>query len=91
VSLRKKLSRLSKESFPKKPPVTFHTLRHQFGENIKASDISSDEGASMMGHQFVESINRYEDKCTGSGSFKVTAVIISSTLRQKNRNSLGPR
>jgi len=92
-ALRKKLSRLAKKLFPKKPPVTFYTLRHQFGANIKASDISEDEGATMMGHQSTESINPYGDKRTGSGGFKVSAAIISPTVRhpKSDRNSLGLR
>lgn len=66
--LQKRLDRLNKNLFPRrKKHITFKSFRHQLGSELKSSSHDRVHSAAIMGHQSVDSINRYGDSRSGKG------------------------
>lgn len=73
--VRKRFDRLAVKTFPRrKLKVCLYSIRHQYGSDLKASDLSREEMAYIMGHQSTKSIERYGDRRSGrSGGAGVRA------------------
>jgi len=73
--LRRRLENLNKKLFPKrKRQITFYSYRHQMGSNLKSSDKTRPEIAAIMGHQSVNSVNKYGDRRQGKGSVRISVT-----------------
>lgn len=59
----------AKKAFPRRKLLpTPYSLRHQFGSNLKSSNLSRYEIAYLMGHQATASVERYGNVKSGSSS-----------------------
>lgn len=47
--------------------ISLYSYRHQMGSDLKASGMSPEATASIMGHQSIKSIEKYGDKRRGTG------------------------
>lgn len=66
--LQKRLDGLNKKLFPKrKKHITFKSFRHQLGSELKSSSLDRVQSAAILGHQSVDSINKYGDSRSGKG------------------------
>jgi integrase len=68
TNIAAKLHRLSRKVFPKrKLHTSFYSFRHQMGSNLKASGMSREQIAYVMGHQSTASADVYGNKRSGGG------------------------
>lgn len=67
-AVRMSIHGVARELFQRRKVPSLYTLRHQFGSNLKASGMSREEMAYVMGHQATDSISRYGDKRLGRAS-----------------------
>jgi len=59
----------SKKIFPRRVArPSFYSFRHQFGSDLKASDLSTKERSYLMGHQSSASISTYGNKRSSNSS-----------------------
>ena len=73
--LQRRLATATKKLWPKrKSHITFYSYRHQLGSNYKGSDdISRLELAAIMGHQSVNSADKYGDSRSAQGGHRLQA------------------
>jgi integrase len=89
-AIRVSIYKAVKELFPKdKKTISLYTIRHQFGANLKASNMSRIEMAYIMGHQSTESISTYGNKKQGVADWIVVKPANSADLTQVRDKSLG--
>lgn len=83
--LQKRLARLTKKLWPRrKRHITLYSFRHQMGSNLKSSGMDRPQIAAIMGHQSVDSVNKYGDRRSGKGSVTIKATQASiDTVRVK--------
>ncbi len=61
--LQRKLETITRKIWQKRTShITFYSFRHQMGSDLKGSDKDRREVAAFMGHQSVDSIDKYGDR-----------------------------
>ncbi|MFK0570356.1 site-specific integrase [Endozoicomonas sp.] len=85
-NIQERVSRASKRCFPKrKIHYSLYSWRHQFGSNLKASNLDRIEAAQIMGHQSTKSLNSYGNRRTSNGGLYVEAFRVKADLiREKH-------
>lgn len=67
-NVQKTVWSIAKSLWPKrKHRPSLYSLRHQLGSNLKASGLSREETAYLMGHRCTSSVDKYGDRRSGKG------------------------
>lgn len=68
AKIQNRLDTATKAAFPRrKTRPTLYTFRYEMGSELKASGLSRREISYIMGHQSMQSIDRYGNRRSGSG------------------------
>jgi len=87
----------SKKIFPRRVArPSFYSFRHQFGSDMKASDLSAKEQSYLMGHQSSASINSYGNRRSSSGKSVMTVraanvSVAEQVVRDKSKPIPNPK
>ena len=86
--LEARFERLRNKVFKnRKVKPSFYSFRHQMGSNLKASGMTPEEQAYIMGHQSTRSIERYGDKRANNGNTKIKPAVAPSNVRTPVREN----
>lgn len=91
--IQRRLENATKVLWPEREnQITLYTYRHQLGSDIKGSDMSRVDGAAMMGHQSVNSLDaygnvRYASRVPNIGVSKIS----SRAVRNRTLKSINPK
>lgn len=90
--IQRRLENATKALWPEREnQITLYTYRHQLGSDIKGSDMSRVDGAAMMGHQSVNSLDAYGNVRYASRVPNIGVSNISSrAVRNRTLKSINP-
>lgn len=94
--LQRRLATATKQLWPRRRhQITLYSYRHQLGSDLKASGMDRTEVAAVMGHQSVDSVDVYGNKCRSSRNLSITATAESiASVRKtqlKNQNFIADK
>jgi integrase len=85
--VQRRLQRQVKKLWPKrKHHISLYSYRHQFGSNLKSTDMHKDEMAEIMGHRSEDSINVYGDRRKSQSQALSTFTLIKTNVHKHKSN-----
>lgn len=83
--IQRRLQRHVKKLWPgRRNHISLYSYRHQFGSNLKSTDIDREDMAAMMGHLSTNSIDVYGDRRTSQSQVVPTLMLIKSHTHRRN-------
>jgi integrase len=93
--LQRRLDTAARRLWPRRrAQITFYSMRHQLGSELKGSGLSDAQVAAVMGHRSVESVEVYGNRKRGGQGLGISVSPDESTVAKVNpgqRSEPGPK